>query len=64
MISKSELDKAVEIARKYDIGKLYLVGSALHKEPDEISDYDFAVKEVPKGSFLNSMENCLGKCQS
>ncbi len=31
MIPKEELDKAIEIAKKYKIGRMYLVGSALHK---------------------------------
>ena len=29
------LDKAIKIAKKYGIGKMYLVGSSLHKEPEE-----------------------------
>lgn len=52
MIHKHELDKAVEIARKYNIGKLYLIGSALHKKSEEINDYDFAVKDAPPGTFF------------
>ncbi|MDY6845397.1 MAG: hypothetical protein SV375_09360 [Thermodesulfobacteriota bacterium] len=52
MIPRNELDKAVEIAKKYDVGALYLIGSALHKEPDEIRDYDFGVKDVPSGKFF------------
>lgn len=52
MIPKDELDNAIEIAKKYGIGKMYLIGSALHKEPDEIRDYDFGVKDVPAGSFF------------
>ena len=35
MIPKNELDKAVEIAKKYEVGELYLIGSALYKEPEE-----------------------------
>jgi predicted nucleotidyltransferase len=52
MISEHELNKAVEIARKYNVGKLYLIGSALHKEPEKINDYDFAVKDIPAGNFF------------
>lgn len=52
MIPEHELDKAIEIARKHGIGKLYLLGSALTKEPDEVNDYDFAVGEVPVGSLF------------
>ncbi len=47
MIPKDELDKAVEIARKYQVGELYLIGPALYKKPEELNDYDFAVIDVP-----------------
>jgi len=52
VIPKSELDKAVEIARRYGVGKLYLIGSALYKGPEEANDYDFAVRNVPAGNFF------------
>lgn len=52
MIPKDELDKAIGIARKYHIGELYLIGSALYKKPEEVNDYDFAVRGVPEGSFF------------
>ncbi len=52
MIPKDELDKAIEIARKYGIGKMYLIGSSLYKEPAEAKDYDFAVADVPPGNFF------------
>ena len=52
MIPKDELNKAVEIAKKYEVGELYLIGSSLYKEPAEIHDYDFAVKDVPTGKFF------------
>ena len=52
MIPKEELDKAIEIAKKYKIGKMYLVGSSLHKESKDVSDYDFAVMDVPPESFF------------
>lgn len=52
MIPKNELDKAIGIARKYHIGEFYLIGSALYKEPEEVNDYDFAVRGVPEGSFF------------
>ena len=51
-IPKDELDKAIGIARKYDVGELYLIGSALYKEPEEVEDYDFAVRDVPSGNFF------------
>jgi len=52
MIPKEELDKAIEIAKKYKIGRMYLVGSALHKEREDVNDYDFAVMDVPPESFF------------
>ena len=52
MIPKEEIDKAVEIAKKYGVGELYLIGSSLHKKPEEIHDYDFAARDVPVGSFF------------
>jgi predicted nucleotidyltransferase len=52
MIPKDELDKAIEIAKKYGVGELYLIGSALHKEPEKVNDYDFAVKDMPPGNFF------------
>lgn len=52
MIPRIELDKAIEIAKKYDVGKLFLIGSSLYKESDDINDYDFAVMDVPPGSFF------------
>ncbi|MEW6455471.1 MAG: hypothetical protein AB1410_01985 [Acidobacteriota bacterium] len=52
MIPKYELDRAIEIARKYGIGKMYLIGSSLYKDPNDINDYDFAVIDVPTGNFF------------
>jgi len=52
MILKEELDKAIEIAKKHEIGKLYLIGSALYNEEKDINDYDFAVMDVPPESFF------------
>lgn len=52
MIPKRELDKAIEIAKKYHIEQLYLIGSALYKNPEETNDYDFAVRGVPQGAFF------------
>ncbi len=52
MIPKEELDKAIEIAKKYGIGKLYLIGSALHRESEDINDYDFAVMDMPPENFF------------
>jgi predicted nucleotidyltransferase len=52
MMRKEEIAKAIEIARKYGIGELYLVGSSIRKRPDEARDYDLAVRDVPAGSFF------------
>ena len=52
MIPDFEIKKAIEIAKKYGIGQLYLVGSALLKRPEEVNDYDFAVRDVPPGNFF------------
>ena len=52
MIPKNELDKAISVARKYRVGKLYLIGSSLFKDIKTANDYDFAVSGVPKGSFF------------
>jgi hypothetical protein len=51
MIPKDELDLAIAIARKYGVGKLYVVGSSLG-DPKDAHDYDFAVADVPEGAFF------------
>lgn len=53
MLPQQELDKAIELAKKHRVGKLYLVGSALHGDPKEANDYDFAVDEYPPESFFS-----------
>ncbi len=52
MIPREELDKAIEIAKKHEIGKLYLIGSALHRESEDINDYYFAVIGMPPENFF------------
>ncbi len=52
MIPDDELREAIAIARKHGIGKLYLIGSSLYKDPSEANDYDFAVCDVPPGSLF------------
>ena len=52
MLNKIELKKAIEIAKKYKIGRLYLVGSALHGNPKKANDYDFAIEGHPAGTFF------------
>jgi len=61
MISKHELEKAIRIAKKYGVGKFYLIGSALFKDPKKVNDYDFAVKEVPAGKFFKFYGELLGE---
>ncbi|OPY58878.1 MAG: hypothetical protein A4E57_04800 [Syntrophorhabdaceae bacterium PtaU1.Bin034] len=51
MIPKDELARAIELAKKYRVGKLYVVGSSL-KDPETARDYDFAVSDVPEGAFF------------
>ena len=50
--ASKEIEKAVEIARKYGVWKLYLIGSSLRKNPETANDYDFAVADVPSGAFF------------
>ena len=45
MIPADELEKVIETAREYGIGKLYLIGSSLTKDPELVNDYDFAVSD-------------------
>lgn len=52
MIPDDELNKAIETAKKYGVGKLYLIGSSLYKDTAEINDYDFAVIDMPEGLFF------------
>lgn len=52
MIPEDELKKVVEIAKKYGVRKLYLIGSSLYKEPGEVNDYDFAVAGIPPANFF------------
>lgn len=51
MIPDQDLKKALNLAMKYRIGKLYLVGSALG-DPVKANDYDFVVEEVPAGAYF------------
>jgi predicted nucleotidyltransferase len=52
MLPEYELRKVIDIAKKYKIKRLYLLGSALYKDNDEVNDYDFAVLDVPDGNFF------------
>ena len=52
MISKRELEKAISVAKKYGVGKLYLIGSSMSRDVKRVNDYDFAVSGVPEGNFF------------
>ena len=52
MIPEPEINKAIELAKKYDIGQLFLVGSALYKKSEDVNDYDFAIRNYPPGVFF------------
>lgn len=34
------------------MGKLFLIGSSLYKDPKDVNDYDFAVVDIPPGNFF------------
>lgn len=53
MIPKKELDKAINIAKEFGIGKLYLFGSSLCKSPAKAHDYDFAVAGIAPSNFFS-----------
>ena len=53
MIPKKELDKAINLAKEFGIGKLYLFGSSLYKSPTKANDYDFAVAGIAPSSFFS-----------
>lgn len=53
MIPKKELDKAINIAKEFKIGKLYLFGSSLYKNPARVNDYDFAVSDISPADFFS-----------
>ena len=52
MIPPKELNIAIELAKKYDVGRMLLIGSSVHKEFNEIGDYDFAIQDFPPGNFF------------
>jgi len=52
MTMEKEFQKAIQIAKKHRVGKLYLVGSALYSGKTPPRDYDFAVADMPSGVFF------------
>lgn len=52
MLPKKDLNKVIELAKKYKIGKVYLLGSILNSSPSEVNDYDFAIDDYPEGVFF------------
>jgi len=53
MIPRNELDKAIELAKKYKVEQFFLVGSSGDPENEPPHDYDFAVKGLPAENFFN-----------
>ena len=47
MIPDDELSKVIELAEKYRVGRLYLFGSSLAGDIEQVNDYDFAVSGAP-----------------
>ncbi|MBI4669094.1 MAG: nucleotidyltransferase domain-containing protein [Elusimicrobia bacterium] len=60
MIPKFELGKAVELAKKYEVGRLFMLGSALRGSPKGIKDYDFAVLDIPPENFFKFYGALMG----
>ena len=60
MENQKDMNVAIEIAKKYGIGKLYIFGSALTQKASNIHDYDFAVDEIPSGVFFRFCGTLLG----
>lgn len=60
MLPRHELQKAIEIAKKYNIGKLYLVGSVVKGDPRKVNDYDFAIDGFPRRIFFNFYGELFG----
>ena len=55
MLTQQEIQEAIALAKRYGIGKLYVVGSASAPQPGspEPRDYDFAIADYPPGSFFS-----------
>ena len=55
MLTQKEIQEAIALAKKYGIGKLYVVGSASLPEAQghQPNDYDLAVADYPPGSFFS-----------
>lgn len=52
MLSQREIEQVIELAKKYDIGRVYLVGSAALLDAVHARDYDFAISDFPPGNFF------------
>ena len=54
MLTQQEVQEVIALAKKYEVGKLYVVGSASALQPmrPEPQDYDFAIADYPPGSFF------------
>lgn len=51
MKNSRQLEQAVLLAKRFNVGRLYLLGSSLIDE-DQAQDYDFAIDGVPAGVFF------------
>jgi len=47
------MEIAINIAKEFGIGKLYLFGSSLYKSPAQANDYDFAVAGIAPANFFS-----------
>lgn len=57
--SEEDIQKVVDVARRHHAGRLYLVGSAL--DSNRVArDYDFAVEDLPSGSFFRFYGEVMG----
>jgi len=63
VLLQNELSRAIEIAKKHSVGKLYIVGSTLYGNPKKANDHDFAIDDYSPEIFSISTENSLAQCQ-
>lgn len=53
MLPKKEITKVINLAKKFKIGKVYLIGSAAFGNPEKANDYDFAIDSFQPKIFFN-----------
>jgi len=49
---KNDIEKAIQILKKYGCEKIYLFGSLANKTGNRSSDIDLAVDKCPEGMFF------------